>query len=262
MSESYVFAETQLDAELERLMAVQTVCDAATHRNLERVGIRAGWECLEVGAGAGSIMHWLRDRVGERGRVVAVDRDPRFIQAVRRSRLEVRQLDIVTEPLEAASFDLVHARFVLMHISEREQAIANLVQALRPGGWLLIEDADFATALPPDQSDASQAVQQVFDATRQFYVSIGVDPYLGRKLPAWLQQLGLQNIETATEIGFVQGGSARARIWQLAVEHLRQPLLDTGIPSEGAIDRFLNVTTDPTAWSLDYTTVAAWGQKP
>ncbi|HZM84459.1 MAG TPA: class I SAM-dependent methyltransferase [Candidatus Limnocylindrales bacterium] len=41
-----------------------------------------------------------------------------------------------------AAFDVIHARAVLTHLPERDEVLARLVAALRPGGWLLIEDVD------------------------------------------------------------------------------------------------------------------------
>lgn len=257
----YVFADARQAQEWERLSAVQDEFDPTTQRHLEKLGVSSGWSCLEVGAGAGSIMSWLCDRVGDRGRVVAVDIDPRFVMEVRRPNLVVRRLDIASTEVEAESFDLVHARFVVMHIRAREQAVANLVRALKPGGWLLLEEPDFATAMSAggDTSDA-EAVDRVFEATRKLYSTMG-DPFLGRKLPFIFQSLNLQKIDAEAEISLAKGRSRRAKIWRMAVEHLKQQLLDTGIPSETDIRQFIRLADDPTAWIMDYTTVATWGQK-
>ena len=55
----------------------------------------------------------------------------------------------VTAPRRAASiepppgpFDLIHARLVLVHVPRRREALAAMVELLRPGGWLVVEDAD------------------------------------------------------------------------------------------------------------------------
>ena len=58
----------------------------------------------------------------------------------------------------AGTFDLVHARLVLVHVPDRAPALATMAAALRPGGWLLVEDAD--TELQPlvclDESGPAQ----------------------------------------------------------------------------------------------------------
>jgi 2-polyprenyl-3-methyl-5-hydroxy-6-metoxy-1,4-benzoquinol methylase len=42
--------------------------------------------------------------------------------------------------LPAGRYDLIHARLVLSHLPQRRDVLARLVQALRPGGWLVVED--------------------------------------------------------------------------------------------------------------------------
>jgi trans-aconitate methyltransferase len=47
--------------------------------------------------------------------------------------MEVRELDIVHDPLPRTGFDLIHARALLEHLAEREGVLDRLVEALRPG---------------------------------------------------------------------------------------------------------------------------------
>jgi len=80
----------EADEELARLKLLEAVCDPWTFRHLDGIGIRQGWRCLEVGAGAGSAVRWLSDRLGVAGRVVAADLDPRFRGDLRAPNVEVR----------------------------------------------------------------------------------------------------------------------------------------------------------------------------
>ena len=74
----YFAADAEADDELARLKLLEALCDPWTFRCLDGIGVRQGWRCLEVGAGAGSVVRWLSERVGSAGRVVAVDLDPSF----------------------------------------------------------------------------------------------------------------------------------------------------------------------------------------
>jgi ubiquinone/menaquinone biosynthesis C-methylase UbiE len=76
----YVYDQGWAD-ERARLTALGQIYDEGTLRLLEDVSVAAGWHCLEVGAGEGSVARWLAERVGPSGDVLAIDLDPRFIEA-------------------------------------------------------------------------------------------------------------------------------------------------------------------------------------
>src|SRR5262249_13567684 len=116
-----------------------------TTRRLTDLGVGPGWRCLDVGAGDGSVARWLADRVGPAGRVVATDLNPRFLGGHGLPNLEVRRHNILEDDLETAHYDLVHCRAPLMPLPDPLRALRRMVQAVRPGGWLLVEEADGST---------------------------------------------------------------------------------------------------------------------
>ena len=144
---AYVF-DHEWTGERQRLRALETVRDPWTIHHLDTIGVQEGWRCLELGAGGGSIAEWLCDAVGDRGRVVATDLETRFLEAIKAPNLEVRRHDIVADPLEHAAFDLIHCRALLEHLPQRDEVLSELLAALRPDGWLLLEDGDFLSLVP------------------------------------------------------------------------------------------------------------------
>lgn len=76
----YVFQASEESRELERLQMLERRFDPGTQRRMLAAGLTTGWHCLEVGAGAGSIVRWLEQRVGPSGKVVALDTNPRFLR--------------------------------------------------------------------------------------------------------------------------------------------------------------------------------------
>ena len=114
-----------------RLALLERWLDPGTIHQLQTLGVRAGWRCLTVGAGGGSITEWLCRQVGPSGHVVATDINTRFLEALEYPNLEVRRHDILTDDLEPAVFDLVHVRFVLMHLADPSQAVRPLIQPMR-----------------------------------------------------------------------------------------------------------------------------------
>src|SRR4051812_10303747 len=136
--EAYGFDQAWAD-EQRRLALLEQVEDPFVTATLDRLGVAAGWRCLDVGAGGGSIARWLRDRVGTTGAVVAGDLDTRFFQDERG--IEARTLDILRDDLEPDHFDLVHCRALLHHLRGNElEAVTRMAKSLRPGGVLVANE--------------------------------------------------------------------------------------------------------------------------
>ena len=138
--DSYLLA--QAPGRPDRQGALSALFDWWTFRHLDAVGIGPSWHCWEVGAGGPGVVRWLAGRVGPTGHVLATDLDVSRLVASAGAAVEVRRHDVVADPVPAAAFDLVHARLVLVHLAERERVLRSLAAAVRPGGWLVVEDAD------------------------------------------------------------------------------------------------------------------------
>ena len=116
MYEQRYFASNEKDeAEINRLRSLEEICDTNTIRRLEMMRASESWDCLEVGAGAGSVAQWLSARIGPTGKVVATDINIKFLRQISVPNLEVRQHDITKDDLETGQYDLVHCRCLLMH---------------------------------------------------------------------------------------------------------------------------------------------------
>lgn len=138
-----------------RLDAVEQFLDSGTIRTVEALEVVAGWRCLEVGAGDGSIALWLSRRVGASGNVIATDVDTRHLDALDKTdNLEVLRHDIVHDSLDG-DFDLIHARLLLEHIPS-EIVLSKLVHALARAGWLVIEALDYASAVAVSERGAQE----------------------------------------------------------------------------------------------------------
>jgi hypothetical protein len=114
--------------------------DPFTFRQLEAVGVGRGWNCLAIGAGAGSVGAWLVERVGRDGHVVATDIETGV--PGRRATLEVRHHEAAGEPITHAGYDLIHARLLLEQLPGHGAVVTKLVAGLRDGGWLVVEGHD------------------------------------------------------------------------------------------------------------------------
>jgi hypothetical protein len=104
-------------------------------------------------------------------------------------------------------------------LRERDDVLQKLVRALRPGGWLVIEDTDYVSGVPI--SDHGAKLHEHTQAVRlQAFASAGVEHTLGRQLPARLRALGLGDVDNEGRVWVMEGGSPGARWFRLSLDHL------------------------------------------
>ena len=256
----YVFQATEEPRELVRLQMLERIFDAGTQRRMLATGLTTGWHCLEVGAGAGSIVRWLEQRVGPSGKVVALDTNPRFLRGSSSSTIEIMQGDICDTELPLATFDLVHARYVMIHIAEYRKAFERMLRCVKPGGWVVIEEPDFQAARAvtgPEESRLSFG--RVTDAIERMFTSLGMDYALGAQLPALVQEYDLSHLTVEHEGHLSAGGSMVAQLMKLSAEQLRDKYVATGKVTEADIEQYCRLADDPDAWAIYYATVAVTG---
>lgn len=192
---AYVFDNAQAIAR-QRMSALAALYDEPSCAALARTGLAPGWRCLEIGGGGGSIARWLADRVGETGHVMCTDLDTRYLDDSARANLRVVRHDIVSDALPEAGFDLIHTRLVLNFIAERSHVLDRLVAALRPGGWLVVEDFDNGTLRADPAINAIETPLTGTYAVRTFMARNGSeDHFWGRHLYGEFRRRGLMQLQ-------------------------------------------------------------------
>jgi SAM-dependent methyltransferase len=163
---------------------------------------------------------WLADQVGDSGHVVGTDIDLRFLSDLEHPRLQVRRHDVLTDEIEPEAYDLVHGRFVLLHLHQHADLVINkLTAALRPGGCILFEEIDFGTIWGADRHNALSApTREATDWITSFARSLGVqDPEFGRRLPALFRSSGLVDVESWARYDISPPGSDYRRLLGLSI---------------------------------------------
>jgi len=244
-----------------RFDALSALFDRGTICHLENRGVRAGWQCLEVGGGGGSIAAWLATRVGPTGRVLVTDVDPRFLEPLHVPSVEVLVHNIVTDFLPEGAFDLIHARLVLIHLPEREKVLARLVAALRPGGWLVDEELDSASLLPDRTKYPGEILLKTQLAMMQLMDDRGVERRFGRMLFERLRSLGLAGVDAEARMSMWHCGSPGASLMRVNFEQLRGAMISGGYITEQEIAQDIAqledahfMTPSPIMWT-------AWGRR-
>lgn len=233
--------------ERRRLALIERCWDPVSTARLARLGVSAGWRCLDVGAGGGSISRWLRDQVGPSGRVVAMDLDTRFVAD--EPAIEARQGDVLADDLEQDAFDLVHCRLLLHHLRGRQlEAVTRMAGALRPGGILFASEC-YLGAMRASQSSAFA------DLWRGLYAAMpNADYDWAVSLPATLRAAGLSAVQSAGDVDLVRGGTPEAEFWRLTAEAVRERM-----PPDVDVDAGLAHLSDPIALEPGFIWYTAWG---
>ncbi|MEV0672824.1 methyltransferase domain-containing protein [Mycobacterium sp. NPDC050441] len=260
----YFAADYELAQERERLRLLESIGDPRTIRAFDTVGVGPGWHCLEVGAGEGSIARWLGGRVGPTGRVVAADLDPRFLDDLPALGIEVRRCDITRDEIESAAYDLVHCRVLLVHMIDPLAVLGRMAAALRPGGWLVVEEPDYSTvqSLTPDHP-ATAGFHSYLRARDEFLVAAQVmDLHYGARLPSDVDVLGLE--ATGSDIGSTveRGGSVKSGFLVQSFERLDDVMIAAGVVTEAELVDARRAMEDPAFVYQAPTMYSVWGRKP
>lgn len=253
-------AERESDPEKVRLEQVAALTDPATIRYLEQIGVREGWTCAEVGAGAGSIARWLSNRVGHFGKVHAIDIETAYMAGLSAPNLEIRQQDITTTPLDEGAYDLVHSKILLMHLPDRERVLGEFAKALKPGGHLLVEEADIRSIQRVDPP--SPLLTRAASALETFFYFGGADPGYGMKLLPAFRRTGLKFMGTDCQLTAVQAGTPEMQTIVLSLAKLAPMITKVGLMGQKEIEAAFDQLQQPSDTVL-YTpiTVSVWGRR-
>lgn len=259
--QAYVF-DAAFETERQRLENMTAFFEPGTERILSALGVGEGSRVLEVGGGSGNTTEWLCRQVGRQGSVVATDLDTRFLEQLQHPNLEVRKHDIVSDDIEDSQFDVVHARLLLEWLPGRVDALAQMVAAVKPGGWVVAEDYDWLTW---GNWDPTYELGAKFKAAVAglFTSMSGFDTECGLKLPGMLRAAGLVDVEAEGRCNHAHGASPGVESLALLLEQLREPLVGGGLVTAEEVDEAIaECRVDNGRWGYSPLLVATWGRKP
>jgi SAM-dependent methyltransferase len=235
--------------ERRRLALLAQCYDPMTISQLTELGVTAGWRCLDIGSGYGSVARWLADRVGPDGRVVAMDLDTRFFE--NEPGIEALQGDILTDDIEQGAFDLVHCRLLLHHLRGRQlEAVKRMASALRPGGVLVASECFLGAMRASSTKAFAELVRGLYAAMPNAEYDWAV------ALPATVQAAGLTAVEACGEVGFVRGWTPVAEVFRLTFEAVRDRM-----PDDIGVDDGLKLLDDPATFEPSFVWYTAWGRR-
>jgi hypothetical protein len=136
-----------------------------------------------------------------------------------------------------------------------------MTAAIKPGGWLVVEDFEILPAMPGSEEQADR-VSRTTAAMRRVAAGAGAHQRLGLSLAKRLRARGLSQVDTEGRMRLCRGNTASARLARLNFEQLREPMLATGHLTIEQFNADIARLDDedyewrsPILWT-------AWGQRP
>jgi SAM-dependent methyltransferase len=181
-----------------------------------RAAIGPGASVVDVGAGPGFASTDLAEMVAPGGRVLALERSRRFLDALEERARRLGLANIESLELDVADYgfgedfaDATWCRWVLSFVADPRRTVGHIAAALKPGGRAVFHEyADYGAwrTLPPDPE-----LERFRTLVMQSWRDVGGEPDVGLSLPGWLAEAGLEIVEIRPLIHVVRKGDF---IWE------------------------------------------------
>jgi SAM-dependent methyltransferase len=250
-----------------RLDVLAAVCAPGTNELLNRVEVRAGWRCLDLGCGGGHVSRELARRVGPDGHVVGIDLDATVLSLAAAdahsaglNNLEFSVADAAEIP--ASSYDLVYARCLLSHVEEPARVLAAIWDGLVPGGLVVIEDIDFSGYFCRPPLPAHDTYVRLYRETVRLR---GGNADLGPTIPGLLLAVGFTVVEVSISQACGLVGDAKL-IPPLTLERIASAVVAEGVAARSEVDQavaqlYVHAAKSDTLMGMPRV-VQTWGRKP
>jgi ubiquinone/menaquinone biosynthesis C-methylase UbiE len=207
---------------------------------LDEVGLKSGDDAIDLGCGPRGVLALLVERVSPGGRVVGVDSDPTHVALARRyaeqhdlPNVEVFVEDARHTGLASGSFDVVHARTLLVNVPTPETVLSEMVRLAKPGGHVVSLEPDSECGIYYPPHPALDRLTEIFHTA---FRRDGADPYIGRRLSELYREAGLRDVTIRAIAPIHPLGDSRRTIRLELVRSMRPMILELGISTEAELD--------------------------
>jgi SAM-dependent methyltransferase len=251
----------------QRMNLLAAVRGPTTLALLDSVNLPKGARCVDLGCGGGHVAMALARRVGPSGSVVGIDLDCELLSAARdiaaADGLDNVEFRVASaEDLSEADFDLAFSRLLFMHLPDPDAVASLMVHAVRPGGFVVVEDAEFSTCFT---YPSCPAYDRWVNWYRETVRRTGADADIGPRLPSILRAvhvdvLGVRIVQEA----FLDGPCKRLQ--ELSMLKQKSAVISAGLATA---DEYDAAHADVQAFVADPSTLVAgprivqtWGKRP
>jgi SAM-dependent methyltransferase len=264
-----VYALGDSPAERDRLRHQAAELRPDSEALLDRVGIAAGSSAIDLGCGPEGILGLLADRVGPAGRVTGLDFNPASVALARRfiaehgyRNVQVVEGDARGTGLLSGSYDLVHARTLLVNAPDPAAVLTEMVRLARPGGAIAVLEPDAGTSVCYPPHPSWERMVRIWADVTQAY---GIDVQIGRRLPELFRQAGLADLGIEARADIYPPGHSRRTCRPDLLRSMHAQILAKGIADERElheVDRAVREhLDDPGTLVMPNLLFLAWGRK-
>jgi SAM-dependent methyltransferase len=194
MSERPAYVLGSDDAEIARLDGQASSIAGATEALLRAAGIGGPMRVLDLGTGLGHVAFQVADLLDPSGSVLGVDQAERLLEIAERRRAAAGAENIGFLQADARAFsasepfDAIVARLLLFHLPDREEVLRRQLDALRPGGTMVLVEFDIGAMRAEPEVPLVEAVRGWIEAAFRL---AGADPRIGTQAGQLLRHTGL-----------------------------------------------------------------------
>jgi ubiquinone/menaquinone biosynthesis C-methylase UbiE len=236
----------------ERLQVLARAHWPRTSELFDTVRLGPGMHCVDLGCGGGEVTFEIARRVGPGGHVTGLDMDEVKLALARESAEQrgLTNLDFrtanVNEWSEPASYDIVYSRLLLEHLSRPLDLLRRMWAAVRPGGAIVVEDADFGGMFCHPANDGFAFWARAYPLALERH---GGDPTIGRKLYGYFVETAIPSPKLRLVQRADVDGEAKT-LPLLTMDATAAAIVAEGIASETELDAarasLAAFTADPT----------------
>jgi SAM-dependent methyltransferase len=262
----YMLGDSQ--AERRRLIAQAALMEDEAGWLLQRLDIPVGGRAVDIGCGPVGILPQLSARVGPNGEVVGLDRHADMLDHAARTCAELPNVrfelgDAVATELPRRSFDVAHIRLVLVNVPDPVAVLREASSIVRPGGTVAVQEVDW---LSWQCEPAHPAWTRLRTILTGLWHSRNLDPFIGRRLPAMLDSVGLVDVQAMSHAGIDSVDDWYHRLMISFAGMFRGRIIDTGLADADELDALIadlgEHLATPGTVVVRALTVQAWGRVP
>jgi ubiquinone/menaquinone biosynthesis C-methylase UbiE len=227
--------------ETGRLLRQAAELAAANAALIDRVSLRPGDSAIDLGCGPVGIFELLAERVGAAGRVIGLDADPKHVEMAtelvasrRLSNVGVLLGDARHTGLDASSFDVVHARTLLINVPDPGEVVAEMARLTKPGGWVLSFEPDCGTSVCYPPNPSYDRLAEIFPAV---FSRNGADWQIGRRVAELYRAAGLVDVQVEARADIYPKGHTRRTILIDLVRSMRRYVLELKLATDQELEQ-------------------------